>query len=282
MVLFGSQKVERVNFSDGRYAQNYKKYESKKSHIVTQAHASLALLQKNFQIKIHGYCVGIGRDFLLVDEQTEAVTLVERAFGSDGIDGDETAGSDGSAAQQHFADGTDEHRANVFALMPLGNGQTANLDGRIAIEMLLVGELLAKLAPNVLGNGGVRHLVVQQAEIGNGLVVILQNKSVGDELVVEITGIVNKKAVQRSVATVERLHGLHVFYSQESSHRLGHGECGYAAQVFVVGGLSLTLGCRNADGILYLHLEAHGIVAEKYRRFLEGVRFCCCHIRFDL
>ena len=89
----------RSNFSDGRYAQNYKKYESKKSHIVTQAHASLALLQKNFQIKIHGYCVGIGRDFLLVDEQTEAVTLVERAFGSDGIDGDETAGSDGSAAQ---------------------------------------------------------------------------------------------------------------------------------------------------------------------------------------
>ena len=100
MVRSGSQKVERVNFSDGRYAQNYKKYESKKSHIVTQAHASLALFQKNFQIKIHGYCVGIGRDFLLVDEQTEAVTLVERAFGSDGIDGDETAGSDGSAAPQ--------------------------------------------------------------------------------------------------------------------------------------------------------------------------------------
>jgi len=29
--------------------------------------------------------VGIGRDFLLVDEQTEAIALVERALGSDGI-----------------------------------------------------------------------------------------------------------------------------------------------------------------------------------------------------
>ena len=70
--------------------------------------------------------------------------------------------------------------SDVLPPIVLRYSKTSNLNGRVAVEVFLVRELLFEATPVAVGRVALRDFVGEQTEIGNGLFVVRQQKSIGN------------------------------------------------------------------------------------------------------
>ena len=70
--------------------------------------------------------------------------------------------------------------ADVLPPIVLGYSKTSNLNGRIAVEVLLVRELLFEATPIAVGCVALRDFVGEQTEICDSLSVVSQQESISD------------------------------------------------------------------------------------------------------